>query len=83
MTEWLEGVKKGVQANTMALYMLCALTDTNIVVHLSNGKYLRDEPTEHNVYLERCHTHLCYMEMESSQNLNLDLSHTNLRYIRN
>ena len=41
MTEWLKGVRKGVQVqvDTMALYMLCALIDTHTVVHLSNGKY--------------------------------------------
>ena len=52
------------RADTMVLYMLCTLTDTYTVVHLKDGKYwttLRDEPTEHNVYLERCNTHLCYL----------------------
>ena len=65
LSEWLNGVKKGVRANTMALFMLCTLTDTHTVVHLKNRKYWttkRDEPTEHNVYLERCNTHLCYVE---------------------
>ena len=64
MTEWLKGVKKGVRADTMILRMLCALTDKHIMVHLKNGAHwttLRDEPTEHNVYLERCNTHLCYL----------------------
>ena len=52
MSEWLKGVKKGDRAGTMALYMLCVLTDTYTVVHLSKGRYwmtLRDEPTEHSL----------------------------------
>ena len=64
MAEWLKGIKKGVRADTMALHMLYALTDTHTVVYLSNGRYWsmqRDEPTEHSVYLERCNTHLCYL----------------------
>ena len=64
MSEWLKGVQKGARVDTMALYMLCALTDTHTVVHLNNVRYwitLRDKPTEHSVYLERCSTHPCYL----------------------
>ena len=76
MAEWLKGVKMGVRADTMVLYMLCALMDTHTVVHLSNGRYwstLRDEPMEHSVYLKRCNTHLCYLGNEQFAELKLRL----------
>ena len=64
LDEWMEGVKNSQRADVLALYGLCQLTDCHCVVHLNQNKVwstLGDVPDEHNVLMDRCEIHLCYM----------------------
>ena len=64
LDEWMEGVKNSRRADVLALYGLCQLTDCHCVVHLNQNiswSTLGDAPDEHNILMDRCEIHLCYM----------------------
>ena len=61
---WIHGIKKGDAGNILDLYMLSKVTGVHCYVHLKEKNYwstLKDTPTTHDEFMQRCNMHLAYL----------------------
>ena len=61
---WLQGVKEGRKGNLLTLFMLSQITGVHCCVHLKEKKYwttLKEVPTTHVEFMQRCNVHLAYL----------------------
>ena len=61
---WIQGIKNGVIGNILDLYMLSKITGVHCYVHLKEKNYwstLKDPPTMHDEFMQRCNVHLVYL----------------------
>ena len=61
---WIQGIKKGATGNILDLYMLSKITGVHCYIHLKEQNYwstLKDPPTTHDEFMQRCNVHLVYL----------------------
>ena len=61
---WIQGIKNGVTGNILDLYMLSKITGIHCYVHLKEKNHwstLKDPPTMHDEFMQRCNVHLVYL----------------------
>ena len=60
---WLKAITNGCRADTLCLYILSIMTETQCFVHIKNGIWttLGEIPHIHAEYSQRCNLHLSYM----------------------
>ena len=64
ITTWLQGVKEGSKGNILTLFMLSLITRVHCCVHLKEKNYwttLKEVPTTHEEFMQRCNVHLSYL----------------------
>ena len=64
VTTWLQEVKEGRKGNILTLFMLSLITRVHCYVHLKEKNYwttLKDVPTTHAEFMQRCNVHLTYL----------------------
>ena len=63
LTAWVWSVKEGKKGDLLTLYVLSLITGVHCCVHLKQQNYwttLKDKPTTHVEYMQRCNVHLAY-----------------------
>ena len=64
VTTWLQGVKEGRNGDLLTLFMLSLITRVHCCVHLKENNYwttLKEVPTTHAEFMQRCNVHLAYL----------------------
>lgn len=65
LVSWCKSVKDRKRADVLALFVLCLINGTICFVHLKENKYwtsLKETPTAHLEFIQRCNVHLSYLE---------------------
>ena len=61
--KWINGVKTEGRADILTIFLLCKITKCHCFIHLSDNHYwssLKDEPNEHEEFIQKCSVHLAY-----------------------
>ena len=64
IVHWLNGPKRGKQADILALFLLCKITKSLCFIHTKNERYwssLDVTSQNHDELLQRCNLHLAYL----------------------
>ena len=68
LTAWVQGVKEGKKGDLLTLFVLSLITGIHCCMHLKQQKYwttLKDIPTSHVEYMQRCNVHLAYIGQDT------------------
>ena len=64
LISWMKGIKEGRKGNLLTLYILSLVTGTHCCIHLKQQKCwttLKEKPSTHAEFMQRCNIHLSYM----------------------
>ena len=83
----MKGIKEGIKGNLLTLYILSLVTGTHCCIHLKQQKCwttdLKEKPSTHAEFMQRCNIHLAYMGQNNFVQLILRTTKVSYKFFRN